>query len=194
MPKAAVMHDPSACVNHGYPSAPNPKPLKNNIHLNTTPPLRSQDPKKQLRGSTIEVFKHITNTLQNTPSYIHWKKTLHPTSLQNTPLHPTSNHMCYFVGFGGFLEPFPATTNHILPAVFFTPTKRSWCLELALQQQLSFCQGFLQRHLFWQEVGACAQHLLARCMHTGLATKFDSNAASAQLPPLLSSGPFPASP
>ena len=124
MPKAAVMHDTSACVNHGYPSAPNPKPLKNNIHLNTTPPLRSQDPKKQLRGSTIEGFKHITNTLQNTPSYIHWKKkTLHPTSLQNTSLHPTSNHMCYFVGFGGFLEPFPATTNHILPAVFYTNQK-----------------------------------------------------------------------
>ena len=76
MPKAAVMHDTSACVNHGYPSAPNPKPLKNNIHLNTTPPLRSQDPKKQLRGSTIEGFKHITNTLQNTPSYIHWKKNI----------------------------------------------------------------------------------------------------------------------
>ena len=194
MPKAAVMHDTSACVNHGYPSAPNPKPLKNNIHLNTTPPLRSQDPKKQLRGSTIEGFKHITNTLQNTPSYIHWKKKhyiLHPFKTPHYTLHPT---ICVIllglVVSWNPSQPQPTTFCQ----QFFTPTKRSWCLELALQQQLSFCQGFLQRHLFWQEVGACAQHLLARCMHTGLATKFDSNAASAQLPPLLSSGPFPASP
>ena len=146
-----------------------------------------------MRGSTIEGFKHITNTLQNTPSYIHWKKTLHPTSLQNTPLHPTSNHMCYFVGFGGFLEPFPATTNHILPAVFYTNQKvlvlgAGFAAAAILLSRIPTEAPLLARG--W----GCAQHLLARCMHTGLATKFDSNAASAQLPPLLSSGPFPASP
>ena len=111
------------------------------------------------------------------------------TSLHPTP--PTNNFQPYILGVI-LLGPFPATASQILPAVF--STKDLWCLELALQQQLSFCQGFLQRHLFWQEVQACAQHLLARCMHIYPATRFDSTAASAQLPPLLSSGLSPASP
>ena len=145
VPKAAVMHDTLACVNHGYPSAPNPKPLKNNIHFNTTPPLRSQDQKKTIEGfNNWGVQSHNYYTLQNTPSYIPWKKKhyiLHPFKTPHYTLHPT---ICVIllglVVSWNPSQPQPTTFCQ----QFFTPTKKSWCLELALQQQLSFCQGFLQ--------------------------------------------------
>ena len=155
MPKAAVMHDTSACVNHGYPSAPNPKPLKNNIHLNTTPPLRSQDPKKQLRGSTIEGFKHITNTLQNTPSYTHWKKNITSYIPSKHPITPYIQPYVLFCWVWWFLGTLPSHNQPHSASSFLHQPKGHGAWSWLCSSSYPFVKDSYRGTSFGKRLGLC---------------------------------------